>query len=319
MIFFGIMFFPLFAQETVFNYEMKKGNISFFDSILISLLHDGLVNQYQLEYGGNSFETYPYQDQSSSEQDQRVSYFFSSEVDFPIKEVFEQYFIQFKQLLNNASIEGVLAMIKMELSKEIYAQYFQEKEKMLAIIHQISLEDFQLKKEIFFSQIEFSIRDISGKNFSQNAHFIFQEAKPICFKPIDYEEIPFVIEASDKDKKIIRNLIAELGSKSLISLLAKRSEMNKMGDQIRHVPPMDFLAVVFTSKEHKEHMKSIKKSYFKWNSIIDEVGSNMGREKKKPGLERRVYAFASFMKVDANVLFQKIDHEDWAGFVTTLF
>ena len=94
--------------------------------------------------------------------------------------------------------------------------------------------------------------------------------------------------------------------------------MNKMGDQIRHVPPMDFLAVIFSQEDLKHQMHSIKKSMFKWNSIVDNIAENMKKERKSPDFEDKVRNFATFLGVDAEALLHKVHHNDWAGFISQL-
>ncbi len=309
-----------FSQEFYCIYRVEGEEENFFQSVLVEIIHDTIRGKFQEVFSGIQVETSPLIERFSDES--AINYLYHIQVPIEGEEaklIFEYLFKDVKSKVLNFELSNLKAFVFNEIKRKIGDKSFEYKEKVLLKLNQY-LEAFtEEKKAEFLEKIE---GILTPKPTLLPALYEELEIEPANDKRIHYvlyEEPQFIISASERDKKIINKIISDMGSKSLLSLLKKRGEMLRLGDEIRHVPPMDFLAVIFTQPELRHHMATIKKSYLKWANIVDEVGSNMNKESKLPGFEDKIKAFAKFLGADSSVLLKKAHEKDWSGFVSALF
>lgn len=308
----GVMITPIFSDTFICSYHLDGGETSLTQAILVDVIHDSVqsrfIQNYSLKAGLKSVKV------GDACKRNGVDYKYEVEIDMDetmVEEGLNEAFYQFKQRILSLSIEQVNAILKSAISRKFFNN---EKEKSIQL--PVLTEEMV---HYFINELKFSIRPKESILGDLDIDFRIQRPRDFFFSLVSFDRDSFHPQASSKDQQTIRYIITEMGEKDLYSLFKKRKEMNKMGDQIRHVPPMDFLAVIFSQNDLKNHMHSIKKSMFKWNNIVDNIGENMKKEKKHADFDQKVRAFANYLGVDGEVLIHKAHHNDWSGFITHLF
>ena len=290
-----------FSQEYILRVQVKNKNPFFGEPVLVELLTNQLINKFKGKYP--EVNVIKHQNCAIEYDKNRRVYTYDiniEESDINLKSGFyalwEQVLEEVNQLDFNKPSELVFdSMIKQDEKK--------------------SFEDC---KHIFLDSLYLDI-GLKNEIFSQIKDQVIIEEKKYIIQPVGYRPgYEFFIQATEKQKKIIGEIISEMGNKGLVSLLKKKSEMDRLGKQIEDVPPMDFMAVIFTQNNLKNHMHSIRKNYFKWSSLIDGFANNMNKERKYPDFKEKVISFAEFVGVDSNILLDRAHLKDWEGFVNIL-
>lgn len=113
------------------------------------------------------------------------------------------------------------------------------------------------------------------------------------------EEISFYsLPLHQWEKKIIEKIVSSLAEKTLAQLLIDRKEMEKRGDQIRHVHPLRFMGYVLHDSYLKGCLSQFKNSSFKWSSFIDGFVQKMREEMVKDNVIKHLEGFCDYLKVD---------------------
>lgn len=308
----------LFSAQYRCVYKVNKSFDSIVEPVLVDLLHEGLLSGLVQLSLISEYETTRLVSVQEKETCRDYFYYISiDEGDYP-KEIFEKVFFALKQQISSLDPVQIKYMISREIEKKL-SDY--ENENRIIILNEFEkmAEQFFLeRKQLFLDNLSIDVEEKKDE-MQLNFNYILELFRPIKLTLVSSVHSSFKINATDREKKIIKEIITELGSRSLISLLAKKSDMDKLGDQIRNVPPLEFLAVIFSQKDLRDYMKTIRKSHFKWSNFIDEISTNMGREKKLPNYEDKIRSFADYMKVDEQELVRKAEEKDWSGFVNCLF
>ena len=314
------IFSLVFSQEFSCTYKMEGVEKNVFQPVLVEVIHDTLRTKFQEITQDFTLETSALLEKKQKD----CCTYYVYHINLPLereeaKMMLAHIFSNIKSKISDLDVATLKSFVAAEIGRKLGTKCSEFQNKALKQLD-LYLEDFSEEKKLEFLE---GIQLIIGENetiFSElddDLRIESTEGERLVY--ISNEGYQFSINASDKDKRIINKIISEMGSKSLFSLLKKRGEMLRLGDQIRHVPPMDFLAVIFTQPDLKHHMSTIKKSYLKWSNIVDEVGNNMNKESKLPGFEEKVKAFARLVGADSSVLLRKAEEKDWSGFVSSLF
>jgi len=134
----------------------------------------------------------------------------------------------------------------------------------------------------------------------------------------EFPQKDFFSKVDPNQKEVISEIIITMGSYSLIALGLKKSHLTHLGKKLHDVPPLQFLGWIFSNPSLRKHMRSIRKSSFKWHGFLKGL---------KPGLEALYHSktrkeellrFAHFLSVPAAPLIEKADKQDWQGFVEFL-
>ncbi len=128
----------------------------------------------------------------------------------------------------------------------------------------------------------------------------------------------FNMHFSERDGITIRDIITSMGEKSVPKLLFDSVRLNNLGDSIRHIPPLKFLAFIVTDNYLKECLKKTSKSYFKWSSFIEGVGERMGQEYAAGRLMKDLLKFSLVVERDYQQLERYAHKHQWEKFVKSL-
>jgi hypothetical protein len=100
------------------------------------------------------------------------------------------------------------------------------------------------------------------------------------------------------EKKIIEKIVSSLAEKTLAQLLLDRKEMEKRGDQVRHVHPLRFMGHVFHDPYLKSCLPQFKNSAFKWSNFVDGFVQKMREEMAKGNIVKHLEGFCDYLKID---------------------
>ena len=129
----------------------------------------------------------------------------------------------------------------------------------------------------------------------------------------------FVLSLNSEEQYAITEIITAMGEKNVGMLLLDAIRLNRLGNSIQQVPPLQFLGFVLVNQNLKVNLKRLSKSYFKWSSFIDGFGENMEKEHNNGNLLPQIDAFSHLVGGSNKQLEECVYEQNWEGFVKCLF
>lgn len=129
----------------------------------------------------------------------------------------------------------------------------------------------------------------------------------------------FVLSLNLNEQYAVSEIITAMGEKNVAKLLLDSFRLKRLGDSIRHVPPLQFLGFVLTNPRLKDCLKKISRSTFKWSSFIDGLGENMEKEFFQGKLLPQLESFSKLVGGSKEQLEAYVYEQDWEEFVKCLF
>ncbi|MGL4348312.1 MAG: hypothetical protein ACRCSV_02490 [Chlamydiales bacterium] len=155
-----------------------------------------------------------------------------------------------------------------------------------------------------YGNIVIGVVTFNGSNYSNS---VVEES---------YNELFFIQQV---DQNNIAKLIIQLGNWGIGRLLWHVKEMNRLGDRIRHVHPLSFLAYIYSQPELAKSMKLINSSYFKRKEFITGLSEKMEIEAERDNLLPYVKNFSEKIGCDRwEDISIFIDRHDWIGLLDYL-
>jgi hypothetical protein len=128
----------------------------------------------------------------------------------------------------------------------------------------------------------------------------------------------FEIKMSESEKKAAHQIIKSMGDYNYFSLLIRQRELRRLGSMIDHVPPVYFLAYVFSDPLLKASMRKIRDDYFKWYAFIEGLSPKMDEMARSGALYLELPYFADFLRINYDNLYERCRQHDWEEFVKQL-
>ena len=126
------------------------------------------------------------------------------------------------------------------------------------------------------------------------------------------------VKVDDAKKVLIDEIVTMVATSGLASLAWNRAALEEKGAKVRDVPPLQFLAYIFSTPELKAHMPAIADTYLKWSNFIYEIGISLGEERKSGIALPQIKSFAELLGADAAVLQRHLEADDIDGFIKSL-
>lgn len=124
---------------------------------------------------------------------------------------------------------------------------------------------------------------------------------------------------SSKDRENITYLLTTLGYQSILKISGKRSSLEKIGDEIEPIHPLQFFKFVFSNDELIVAMRNIKGRAWVWKDFIGRILDSLNTEMVSGNLTQgQIQDFLSTVKIDPNLVNTPIQAHDWNGFVDNL-
>ncbi len=125
---------------------------------------------------------------------------------------------------------------------------------------------------------------------------------------------------TDSDKKELYFIMKTLALKSLLELAKYKSKLEKSGDRIDHLHPLNFLAAIFTDEELKAYVHAIRKrGGMVWDKFIGGFSNTMDEEYRLDNLSMDLFHdFSHRVGIDSNLIASKVQNREWADLVKLL-
>lgn len=136
------------------------------------------------------------------------------------------------------------------------------------------------------------------------------------FSSISSEE--FSVKVSEDEGKAISEIVTTLGKTSLVALGFKKGHLKSLGQGLRGIGSLHFLGYILSNEELRSHMKTIRKSSFKWDGFMDGLKPGFERELKSNKLIEDLPSFAALTKADHQKLLVRAQEHNWDEFVAIL-
>lgn len=128
----------------------------------------------------------------------------------------------------------------------------------------------------------------------------------------------YKLPLTDKEGKIITHIITTMSDNSIYKLLWKKNEIERMGDSIHHVHPLRFLGHIFHSQKLQNCMRTVRRSYFKWNGFMKGLSARIDQEMRHDNVLPHIYGFCDYVNADSEHVVSFVKRHDWEGLVKYL-
>ncbi len=124
---------------------------------------------------------------------------------------------------------------------------------------------------------------------------------------------------TQSDSQDIKYIINNLSNSSLINIMLNRSSIERAGDRIDSVHPMQFLLHVFTNPELIAYIHNIKERSLIWKDFYQGLANSLQTESSEDNLDQYIPDFALKLKINAAPLVQAAGEKNWDKFLGVLF
>ncbi|MEX0961666.1 MAG: hypothetical protein WDZ28_02275 [Simkaniaceae bacterium] len=145
-----------------------------------------------------------------------------------------------------------------------------------------------------------------------NSSFVSYHASSTSIAPF------YKLSITEKEARTISKLIKGMAENSIYKLLWRKSEFERMGDSIHHLHPVRFLGHIFHSKNLTNCMRTIRRSYFKWNSFMVGLKLRIVEEHRGKNIRPYIYGFADYIDRNPEDIMYYVDSADWDGLIKYL-
>lgn len=303
-----------YADPYLLIYHAKNLNTSIFHSAIVETIQDHLKSTIQECMG----EAHAMRSTAMYYAD-GVGFIYHTDLDcskIDASAMCADLFVMIKEQIKEIDVAVLGALIRKTLSQKLLDATAKERATILNQFEEYCASFDNETKDAFIDALELTIETSGIEVPLQDQE---NNGRMWIFQPVGLVNDQFVCHATPQEKEIIFTIIHEMGHRSLFSLLKEMSRLHRLGDQIRHVPPLDFLAAIFSHRESVQAMKEIKKSYFKWQNFIDGIADGMKKESCQELDEEKIKAFARLLSKNEKALIDAAHRKKWSEFVSLLF
>ena len=148
---------------------------------------------------------------------------------------------------------------------------------------------------------------------STHEPMIIRLSNKLISAPRSYAQGYTQAEADD-----IAYIVKTLSNSSLPKIKTSESSLNKAGDRIDHVHPLQFLLCVFNNEEVKVAVRNLVGRSWVWKEFLSGLTDTLAEENGKNNIQPFLNEFAAKLKVDINILLPLQKSGKWDKFVTLL-
>jgi hypothetical protein len=134
--------------------------------------------------------------------------------------------------------------------------------------------------------------------------FLLRTKEPNLELPATVKECAsFELNIAPEDAARIDTLIGTIAHASVVKLLFKKGQMQKLGNQLdATVPPFVFLAYIFSHKKLAKDMALIQQSSMKYQGFLEGLQKNLLKEYREGCFYPTAKGFAVYLNRDAAVI-----------------
>ncbi|MBS0584751.1 MAG: hypothetical protein JSR76_00410 [Verrucomicrobia bacterium] len=134
--------------------------------------------------------------------------------------------------------------------------------------------------------------------------FLLRAKEPTLELPATVKECAsFELNIAPEDAARIDTLIGTIAKASIVKLLFKKGQMQKIGAELdARVPPFAFLAYIFSHKKLANDMALIQQSSMKYQNFLEGLQKNLLKEYREGCFYPTAKGFAIYLNRDAAVI-----------------
>lgn len=129
-----------------------------------------------------------------------------------------------------------------------------------------------------------------------------------------FQQLPL----SSKEKEYIESIITTMADNNIFQLAFHKSSLEKKGKKIDHVHPLRFMGVILSSHMLKDCARTIRKSSFKWDALIDGFSRKMREQMRNNNVYPYLPGFAQAVGTTPERLMPYLQNGDYEGMVKSL-
>lgn len=139
-----------------------------------------------------------------------------------------------------------------------------------------------------------------------------------CFSMVSAKD--FTEEITIREKECFEFLFSALANKSIWSLLGNKSKLEKMGDDIRAVPPLSFLSYMMKDPLLFENMKKVENDndMFRWGHFIRDFKKTCNGKKMYVQIQKQIDDFAEDVGIPVEELRPFVKDRHWSNLIRHL-
>ena len=121
------------------------------------------------------------------------------------------------------------------------------------------------------------------------------------------------------DARNIHYIITTLSNSSIMEIMLNRGSIERAGDYINPVHPLQFFLCIFTNKELTICMHNIKKRSLIWKDFFNGLATSLQKESSEKSFDKYVADFAKKLKIKPSPLEAAAREKKWDNFLEVLF
>ncbi len=129
---------------------------------------------------------------------------------------------------------------------------------------------------------------------------------------------PYQRSVTPEEKRDIAYIVTTLADKSLVELKSKESTINKVGDRVDHVHPLQFLNCIFSDEELKVAMRNVYGRNWVSKKFMDGLIDSLKKENTHGNVLPHAQDFSSRLNVDPRTILPAMQKGEWDEFVAIL-
>jgi hypothetical protein len=119
------------------------------------------------------------------------------------------------------------------------------------------------------------------------------------------------------DEENIGYIITTLGTSSYVGLLFRQGKLERTGDQMGHIHPLNYMGYVYSHPELQAHARNI--SGIPWNKFVEGFADSFEQCLELNNLsEEHAIDFAERVGLPLAPLWNRLQNKDWKGFFEML-
>lgn len=121
------------------------------------------------------------------------------------------------------------------------------------------------------------------------------------------------------DRQDIHYIISNLANNSVINIMFSKSSLERAGDRIDPVHPLQFLLCVFSNEEMKAGVHNIRGRSLLWKDFYNGLSESLQNESMENNLEPYIADFAKKLHLNPALLTSSLHRRNWNEFLDVLF
>lgn len=173
-------------------------------------------------------------------------------------------------------------------------------------------EDFKTSSsEDPFSQLTFDSAPIlcSYQASNEAPQFVFAAVTPSSF---------YKLPLNAREQEMITSIITTIAENNIFQLAMHKTTLEKKGKKIDHVHPLRFMGHILSNPTLKNHIKTIRKSSFKWDALISGFSKKMREQMGRNNVYPHLDGFAALVGTTKEQIVPYVQKADFEGLVKSL-